>query len=84
MLMDLHIRSEIAPLSARASEDMAELDALGIQESGIIECASRHCSDARNRLQGHPQVGSAPRAEIGVQPPSGLVRDVVVAGQGDA
>jgi hypothetical protein len=82
--IDLNVRCELAPRSARTSENVTKLDVLGVQESRIIECASRDCSNARNGLQRKPKVRTATRAKIDLQPSAGLVRGVAVAGRSEA
>ena len=73
LLIDLDIRRVPTPLAARASENMSELDVLGIQEGWLVKCACRHCANTRHRLQRKPEIRTAARTEIDLQPSAGLV-----------
>lgn len=48
--MDLYIRRVLTPLATRASENVTELDVLGIQKGWFVKCARRHCANTRYRL----------------------------------
>jgi hypothetical protein len=84
LFINLHIRRELTPLSARASEDMTKLDVLGIQEGWLIERARRHCANTWDCLQREPEVRTAAWTEVDLQPSARLVRNVTVSRRGNA
>lgn len=79
LFIDIDIRCEFTPLPARASEDVTKLELLGIEKSGVIQRTCGNRANARNCLQRKPEIRSATRAEVDLQPSARLIRSVAVA-----
>lgn len=82
-LIDLDVRRELTPLATCAGKDMTKLDVLRVQKRRVIECACRHRANARHGLQPEPEIRTATRAEVDLQPSARFVRCVAVAGRSE-